>query len=122
MGYRKYSVMRATTGITVNAEALRKAQDLGLNVSKICSDAIELAIAPDRQKERLEQELTLITERESAAAKEKEASIEEFKKLSGNVLTDEVKLLYWSKKTGLSSTELKALWRNEIGNAQHVSE
>lgn len=119
---RKYEVMRVTTGVTVNSAALAKARELGLNVSKIASDALELAVAPDGMKKRLTNELDLITERESAIAREKEAFIVQFKKLDGKVLSDELKLAYWVKKTGLSIDELKALWRNEIDNAQHTSE
>jgi post-segregation antitoxin (ccd killing protein) len=125
----KYSNTRRQTGITIDEETLRKAKEAGINISQACEVALQTLLRPEFINKKLEAErsqldnlIGAISERERTTQKEKGDFIEEFKKLGGNVLTDEAKLLYWSKKTGLSPTELKALWRNEIGNAQHVSE
>jgi len=125
----KYSNTRRQTGITIDEETLRKAKEAGINISQACEVALQTLLRPEFINKKLEAErsqldnlIGAISERERTTQKEREVSIEEFGKTGNTVLDNEVALLYWSKKTGLSITELKRLKSEQIGNAQHVSE
>ena len=115
---------RGQTSISIDMDVLESMREAELPMSQLAEEAFKAALCADalksdiqRQQDALSAKLIAVTERESAAAREKETAIAEFKKLMNPTLFDNpAAVIYWSKRTGLAPDRLRELKSEPFDN------
>lgn len=118
-------MVKKNQSVSIDVDLYVKAQKLGINISKVCNDALKGAVGPSLDEKEIRDELgktkTTVSlleqkleqvENERINDKAKQQALEQFLECGPNIIYMQSDMQKWSERTGKSVEELIQIKRS----------